>query len=361
MAQMKQQKYTHPIAKDTINYLMETRAMNKEFYQIFRDYKEISVRYDEELCAVWCYYKPTPRPCFSVTVLKEALEIQQAIITYFKSKPEGSAPAIRYLIQASQVPGIFNLGGDLDLFIKLIADRDKDKLLEYATSCVDICYLNAVSLHLPITTISLVEGTALGGGFESALSSNILIAEKSAEMGFPEIRFNLFPGMGAYSLLARSLGTLTAEKMITSGKIYAAKTLYDMGIIHTLAETGKGRETVEKFIRQHNRSYNGMQAIQLARQRYHPISYEELMDITRIWVDAALKIKPNDLRMMERLVKAQARMISAEGKKKATRTLLRTKQDRRFILENITFPLADWSGKIVMADRRKKGDRRLLH
>ncbi|NIA20011.1 MAG: enoyl-CoA hydratase [Xanthomonadaceae bacterium] len=335
--------------------------MNSKFYQIFREYQEISVRYNEKSRTVWCYYKPTPLPCFSMTVLKEALHIQHAIIKYFKSLTENEEPAIRYLIQASQVPDIFNLGGDLALFRKLIADKDKDKLLEYATSCVDICYLNAVSLHLPITTISLVQGAALGGGFESALASNVLIAEENAEMGFPEIRFNLFPGMGAYSLLARTLGIVTAEKMITSGKIYAAKELYDLGIVHTLAEAGKGRETVEKFIRQHSRSYNGMQAVQLARQRYHPISYEELMDITRIWVDAALKITPNDLRMMERLVKAQTRKIFTEDRQKDTRTLLRTKQDRRFILENITFPLADWSGKTVMFDRRKNSDRRLLH
>ncbi|MCK4379346.1 MAG: hypothetical protein KAW01_08395, partial [Deltaproteobacteria bacterium] len=52
------------------------------------------------------------------------------------------------------------------------------------------------------------------------------------------------------------------------------------------------------------------------------------------------------------------RRISTEDRQKATRTLLRTKQDRRFILENITFPLADWSRKTVMFDRRKNSDRR---
>ena len=361
MARMQQKKYTDPITNNTVNHLTETNAMNSEFYQIFRDYEEFSVRYNEKSQAVWSYFKPTPRPCFTMTLLKEALEIQQSIIKYFKSLPEKAEPAIRYLIMASHIPGVYNLGGDLDLFIKLIADKNKDTLLEYATCCIDICYLNAVSLHLPITTISLVEGAALGGGFESALSSNILIAEKNAEMGFPEIRFNLFPGMGAYSLLARTLGIITAEKMITSGEIYSAEELYDLGIVNTLAEAGKGRETVEKFIRQHSRSSNGMRAVQLARQRYNPVSYKELMDITRIWVDAALRIKPSDLRMMKRLVKAQARMISTEDKQKASRTLLRTKQDRRFILENITFPLADWSGKTVIFDRRKKSDRRLLH
>jgi DSF synthase len=44
-----------------------------------------------------------------------------------------------------------------------------------------------------MTTISLVQGDALGGGFEAALTSDVIIAEESAQMGLPEILFNLFP------------------------------------------------------------------------------------------------------------------------------------------------------------------------
>ncbi len=333
--------------------------MKKEFYQIFRDYQEISVRYHEKSLSVWCYYKPAPRPCFSMTVLTEALSIQHAIIKYFKSLRKNEKPAIRYLIQASQVPGVFNLGGDLALFTKLIADKDRNKLLEYATRCIDICYLNAVNLHLPITTISLVQGAALGGGFESALASNILIAEEGSEMGFPEIRFNLFPGMGAYSLLARRLGMLAAEKMITGGEIYSARKLFHLGIIHKLAEPGKGREATETFIRKHSRSSNGRRALQLVQQRYNPISYEELKDITTIWVDAALKLKASDLRMMERLVSTQNRKVSITDQRKKSMNLLRTPQDRRFIPANASFPMTDWSGNTILFDRRKNHDRRL--
>ena len=335
-----------------------SKQMNKHFYQIFRDYQEISVRYHEKTLSVWCYYKPTPRPCFSMTVLKEALHIQQAIIKYFTSLAANETPAIRYLIQASQVPGVFNLGGDLALFTKLIADKDRNKLLEYATRCIDICYLNAVNLRLPITTISLVQGAALGGGFESALASNVLIAEEGSEMGFPEIRFNLFPGMGAYSLLARRLGMLAAEKMITSGEIYSARKLFQLGLVHELAEPGKGREATETFIRKHSRSSNGRRALQRVQQRYHPITYEELKDITTIWVDAALKLKSSDLRMMERLVKTQNRKVSTSDRQKKSGNLLRTPQDRRFLFQNISFPLTDWSGNTILSDRRKSHDRR---
>ena len=275
---------------------------------------------------------------------------------YFDTRETGSEPPIRYQVYCSQIPGVFNLGGDLALFSKLIKDKDRQQLFDYAHRCIELCYLNSVNLHLPLTTIALVEGAALGGGFEMALSSNVLIATEDAEMGFPEIRFNLFPGMGAYSFLARMCGMANTERMLTSGAIYNARELYDLGIVHHLAKPDNGQESVKKFIRQHQRLSNGHRALQQVRQRYHPIDYQELADITEIWVDAALRLENKDLRMMDRLVKAQQIKMAKQKKK----SLLRTKQDRRFVTKNVTFPLTDWSGRTIMSDRRKNPDRRLL-
>lgn len=330
--------------------------MNRAFYKIFRNYQEISVRYDEQYRAIWCYYNPTQRPCFSLTVLQEARQIQQSIIDYFKTRTTDANSPIRYLIMASQVPGIFNLGGDLCLFAELIKDKDRQQLAEYATQCIDICFLNAVNLHLPLTTISLVEGAALGGGFESALSSNILIATENAEMGFPEIRFNLFPGMGAFSLLARLLDITTTETIIAGGKTYSARELFDMGIVNHLAAIDNGPESVVKFIQQHQRSSNGYRALQQVRQRFHPINYQELVDVAEIWVDAALRLKERDLRMIDRLVNAQEAKVARQEKS----SLIRTIQDRRLVAENNTFPLIDWSGRQITSDRRNNPDRRQL-
>ena len=182
--------------------------------------------------------------------------------------PREEAP-IRYLIVCSQIPGIYNLGGDLSLFISLIREQKKKQLLDYAIHCIDNVYLNAVSMNLPVTTVSLVEGTALGGGFETALSGNLLIATEEAEMGFPEIRFNLFPGMVAYSLLARLVGTVATEKIIGSGTIYSAGELHDMGIVNHLVGSDNVRENVERILRQHSRSDNGFQAMIRASIKFH--------------------------------------------------------------------------------------------
>jgi DSF synthase len=329
--------------------------MNGDFFKIFRDYQEISLRYDAEYRAIWCYYNPTPRPCFSPLMLQEIRQWLQSVIDYFSTKNAGSDSSIRYLIVQSQVPGVFSMGGDLALISKLIKEQNSQQLLDYATQCIDVLYLYHVNLNLPLTTISLVEGAALGGGFECALSSNILIATENAEMGFPEIRFNLFPGMGAYSFLARSCGTRIAEKIIAGGETYSAGKLYKMGIVHHLAETGNGVECVKKFMRQHQQGGNGHRALQQVRQCYNPTSYQELANITELWVDAALHLEDENLRLIDRLVKAQSvKMTKRNGK-----TLLRTKQDRRFSREKHSFPLSDWLGKTIPFDRRKNPDRRL--
>lgn len=249
------------------------------------------------------------------------------------------------------------MGGDLALFSKLIREKNRSKLLEYATQCIDVLYLYSVNLHLPLTTISLVEGAALGGGFECALSSNILVATENAEMGFPEIRFNLFPGMGAYSFLARTCGMGIAERMLASGETYSARKLYELGIVNYLGAPGKGVESVEKFMRQHQQAGNGHRALQQVRQCYNPTSYKELADITELWVDAALRLEEANLRFIDRLVKAQSvKMTRRDGK-----PILRSKQDRRFSQEKPSFPISDWSGETILIDRRKNPDRRLFN
>jgi DSF synthase len=323
---------------------------------ILSEYQQLTVRYDQNDKAIWYYMKPYPRPCFTPTLLHEINQFQCSVAENYKAAQMDSDYPVHYLVLASQTPNMFNLGGDLNLFAQSILDKNREHLFAYAKACIDVLYENTMNIGLPITTLSLVEGTALGGGFEAALSSNVLIAERSTEMGLPEILFNLFPGMGAYSLLARRVGMVEAEKMITSGKVYSAAELYDKGVVDVLAEDGKGKEAVSAFIKQHNRARNGMLAVQAARQRFHPVTYEELLDITNIWVDAALNLERKDLRMMERLVKAQDKRIEKSARQNH---LLRTKQNRR-IRNVINFPLRNNKGENISRDRRRYTDRRTV-
>lgn len=200
---------------------------------------------------------------------------------------------------------MFNLGGDLDLFVRLIENRDRTGLLTYGRACIDVLHRNYRAHELPVTTISLVQGECLGGGFEAALSGEVIVAERGARFGFPEILFNLFPGMGAYSFLERRVGQKLTEQIITSGKIYSADDMLGLGVIDVVVENGQGEAEVAALIKRRQRSRNGLAALAQARRRVHGIDGAELLEIVEIWVDAALRLNPRDLKLMQRLVSRQ--------------------------------------------------------
>ncbi|HED15884.1 MAG TPA: enoyl-CoA hydratase [Gammaproteobacteria bacterium] len=272
------------------------------------EYSQLVVHFDKGRHTIRSSMNSNPRPCFTPTLLHELKSYLQTVTEYFEALQENEESEIHYMVLSSENPDVFNLGGDLNLFRAAIQNGERDALVHYAHACIDVLYPNIISLNSPVTTISLVQGTALGGGFEAALSGNVLIAERSAQMGLPEVIFNMFPGMGAYSLLARRIGMNKAEELILSGKVFTAEELFDMGIVDVLAEDGEGEQALEKYIKQHSRTRNTRLALQKVRQRYHPVEYAELIDIIEIWVDTALNLSNRDLRMMDRLVRAQNKL-----------------------------------------------------
>jgi DSF synthase len=198
---------------------------------------------------------------------------------------------------------------DLSFFIKSIRARDVEALRSYAHDCVDVAYHMTMGFHLPVITIALVQGDALGGGFEGALSFNVLVAEKRAKFGLPEILFNLFPGMGAFSFLSRKLDVTRAHKMILSGRVFGAPELYEMGLIDILAEDGRGEEAVQEYIAHNRRHHTVHRRVREVGMRVNPLSLEELRDVTDIWAEHAMRLQETDLRNMERLAAAQLRRV----------------------------------------------------
>ena len=272
------------------------------------DEPNLSTWHDTRYRIMWYYMHATPRPCFSPQLLSELASFRDDM-AHRLDAPEDAG--IDYMVLASKVPGIFNLGGDLALFRTLVEAGDRDGLRRYARACIDMLWTNLSGIdERDITTISLVQGDALGGGFEGALSAHVLVAERSARLGLPEILFNLFPGMGAYSLLSRRLGPTQAERLILSGQVYTAEALHEMGVVDVLAEDGEGEMAVYAYVARENKARNGYRALRRARALSNPVTREELLGITEVWVDAALKLSTRDLRMMQRLTTQQERRVS---------------------------------------------------
>jgi DSF synthase len=215
-----------------------------DFHQFsIANFQQISTRFDNEFGVMWSIMQPEPRPCFNKVCLSDLLQHHTFLqSSQGKIVSQGKVQQVNYLVLASGVEGVFNLGGDLSVFRELIMAQDREHLAAYAKLCIENLW-TFYDMQAPITTISLVQGQAMGGGFESALSAHIMIAEKSAVMGLPEVLFNLFPGMGALSFLSRKIGMQAAEKMVRSGKIYSGEELYQMGVVDVLAED----ESVDQY------------------------------------------------------------------------------------------------------------------
>jgi len=330
---------------------------NKTKIRAQTEYTQFSTRYDSDTSAIWCWMQPEPRPCLNATLIDELVQLQHQLTTTYKTQHPDTIWPFRHLILASKTPGIYNLGGDLALFQQCIVHKKEENLRAYAYKCINLLHRNIDNLDLPITTVSLIQGQALGGGFETALSCDVIVAERSSQMGFPEILFNLFPGMGAYNLLTRRIGSALAERIILSGRTYTAVELYDMGVIDVLAEDGEGVQATEDYLNSHIQSHNTIRSIKKIRQLVHPITLKNLYEIVDIWVEAAMDLSLKDLSKMERLLHLQKDMKNSKIINEQNNVLTPRRGDWRKITD-VSFPLITHLGESVSHNRRKNGSRR---
>jgi DSF synthase len=259
----------------------------------------------------WCYMHQNPRPgyrpCFSEPLLVELRECQRQIAARMANEPASNGE-IRHLVLASKAD-VFNLGGDLELFSRLIRSGDRARLLAYAQLCVSVAFHFARLADDRVHSVAVVQGDALGGGFEAALCCHTIIAEEGTGMGFPEVLFDLFPGMGAYTFLSRRVTPAQAERMMLDGNIYSSEELYRMGVVDMLVPRGEGLQAARELVRRRRRMGNALRSLNTVRATCNPVSLDELMSVTATWVDAAMRLSERGLQNMERLVRAQKRRV----------------------------------------------------
>src|SRR4051812_11421245 len=195
---------------DTMSNLRDATAFCMPYGTAGSQYE---TQFEPDTGTVWGYFNPRGTTCFSLGLLKDIVAHDAPLAMNGGQIEIGEhAHQVNHYVLASRTPGVFNMGGDLSLFALLIKAGERDAIARYAKLCIDNMYRRIQNFFSPtMTTISLVQGDALGGGFEAALTSDVIIAEETAQLGFPEILFNLFPGMGACSLLSRRIGMRAAE------------------------------------------------------------------------------------------------------------------------------------------------------
>lgn len=98
-------------------------------------------------------------------------------------------------------------------------------------------------------TIAMVNGYALGGGFELALACDFIVASTTARFGFPEIKLNTMPGWGGTQLAVKKMGIARAKEMVLTGRHYNADECLDFGFINRMATPDALRGETLEFAR----------------------------------------------------------------------------------------------------------------
>lgn len=281
--------------------------------QSFPDWRfeTLDFAYDPATRSAWMSYNADGPPYYSFQTLADMADVRESLRALYHSAPPEQFP-VRYFVMDSHKPGVFKLGGDLAEFAEFIRQGDSASLTAYAHACIDVVHGLVTAFDLPIVTLSMVAGQALGGGLEAALAQHFLMAEEGAKLGVPEVSFNSFPGMGAVSLLSRRVGQAKAEAIIASGHVYSAREMYGLGVVDFLAPAGHGADNAREWMGEGGDArFERRLALTQARRRFFPVSRQELTDITDLWVSCCMNVTQHDLRHMDRLVGAQRRMSPA--------------------------------------------------
>jgi DSF synthase len=305
-----------------------------------RPYRHLRLEWGSDLRVLRIRQSVRPIQCYSLGLLGELAQIRDDIAA--------NPGLVRHLVMSSDVPGVFNFGGDLALFVLLVRAGDAESLALYGRQCVDLVWWMETACDRGIHTVALVQGDTLGGGLESVLPCHRIIAERSAQAGFPEVLFNLFPGMGAWDLTVRRSGMAVANELVLSGRLLGAEELHSRRVFDIVVDDGQGNAALDAVLREVDGRHRGTIAALQARRMAAPVSYESLLRIVDHWSQAALSLTDRDLRLMERLARAQARKVGGadEG---AVEELKRMELesawgDRRSGLDRRAVPGADRRG-----------------
>jgi DSF synthase len=282
------------------------------------DYSHVDVVFDKRVAnTLWITMKQNvaqPAHNFSLPLLHELRDVRRRLRAGASHwHHDGLIEPVNYTVMRSGHPDYFSLGGDLRLFRHCIRNRDRESLLGYANLCIDMVVDECACSNPELSTISLVQGRAMGGGFESALAADYLVAEEQSTFGFPEIMFGLFPCTGAMSLLARRMPVHQAQRLMTSGKVYSAYELHALGLVDEVCSRGAGVATVERYVARHANRRAARQSVRCAVERTCPLDIGELRQVAEDWVELALTLTPDALRVMDILISMQyARAVPQE-------------------------------------------------
>ena len=194
------------------------------------DFKLIIYEKNEGIATI-TLNRPDALNAFSKEVVAEVLEALE------DSRRDEN---VRVVILTGAGEKAFSAGADIKAMIGMNALKARDLSLMGEKLCRTL-----ENLEKPV--IAALNGYALGGGLEVAMSCDLRIASENARMGQTEINIGLIPGWGGTQRLTRLVGRTKAKELVFTGRMIDARTAEQLGIVNMVVAADKFKETVKQF------------------------------------------------------------------------------------------------------------------
>ncbi|MGD0160509.1 MAG: enoyl-CoA hydratase-related protein [Candidatus Bathyarchaeia archaeon] len=175
--------------------------------------------------------RPEALNAFSREVVDEILQALQDVM---------NDENVRVVVLTGAGEKAFSAGADIKSMIGMTVLKARELSLMGEKLCLAL-----ENLEKPV--IAALNGYALGGGLEVAMSCDLRIASENARMGQTEINIGLIPGWGGTQRLTRLIGRTKAKELVFTGRMIDAKTAEQLGIINMAVPQDKFKETVRQF------------------------------------------------------------------------------------------------------------------
>jgi enoyl-CoA hydratase/carnithine racemase len=176
----------------------------------------------------------------------------ETLATYVREGADGA----RALVIHSTMKRGFCAGADLrELYGEFVAHKAQGGSMDDATSRVRgfLDRIHAVYDTLdqaPLTTVGALHGVVFGGGFELALTCDVLVADKSARFCFPELRLGLIPGWGGIPRLRRDVGNAVVRDLLLTGRSLNATRAQQIGLVSQVVARGEALNVARRVAEQ---------------------------------------------------------------------------------------------------------------
>lgn len=197
--------------------------------------------------------------------------------------PELSSDAHAVILYSTLKAG-FSAGADLRELYQRMQGMEKGAAVRGVREFLERIHrvMNALDAA-PLTTIAAVHGVTFGGGFELALVSDIIIADRMARFCFPELRLGLIPGFGGIPRLKRDLGNAVVRDLLLTGRSFNVMKAQQIGLISQIAAEGEALRVARATASQTGKFDRRTAAA--AKEFVKPIPYDELKREIEIFCD----------------------------------------------------------------------------